>query len=181
MVVDNRSVVDYGHPEKWHSLARKAIRVNSDQEVAANVIRLANGDPKGTIDGWEQMDFVWGRLKDIQKERFWESDKENESGVTAPQDKKPNKEKLMHAITETVARIKQIHDECPPCTAFIVYSGNADPRDFRRLMDLQKQYKEEYKVKKWDELSVKWTDVEEQQMIQACRKARNGLGFMVVR
>ena len=88
---------------------------------------------------------------------------------------------LTRAVARTVAHISDIHLALPPCTAFIVYSGSGDPRETARLQALQQQFKKEYAVKKWDELSVRWTDVEEQALRTACRKARDGIGFVVVK
>jgi RNA exonuclease 1 len=48
------------------------------------------------------------------------------------------------------------------------------------MQELQKRFKEEYKVKKWDELSVRWTDVEERKLRAACDVARRGVGFITV-
>ena len=50
-----------------------------------------------------------------------------------------------------------------------------------RLQAMQQQFKREYKTKKWDELSVKWTDTEEQELKQAAKDARAGIGFMSVK
>jgi RNA exonuclease 1 len=50
-----------------------------------------------------------------------------------------------------------------------------------RLQAMQAQFKKEYKVKKWDQLSVKWTDVEEQALKRAVKEARNGIAFIGIR
>jgi RNA exonuclease 1 len=86
------------------------------------------------------------------------------------------------ATTDLVKRIQQIYDGLPPCTAFIVYSGSGDPREMSRLSNMHAQFKREYRTKKWDELSVKWTDTEEQAMKRAAKEAREGgVGFMVIK
>ena len=61
-----------------------------------------------------------------------------------------------------------------------MYSGTGDPREMARLQEMQRTFKREYATKKWDQLSVKWTDVEEQALKMACRKAREGLGFVTI-
>ncbi|KAF5022230.1 hypothetical protein F66182_5715, partial [Fusarium sp. NRRL 66182] len=45
------------------------------------------------------------------------------------------------------------------------------------------QWRKEYNTpgNKWDELSIKWTDVEEQALKEAARKARSGIGFIGVK
>jgi RNA exonuclease 1 len=49
------------------------------------------------------------------------------------------------------------------------------------MNELQKRFKEEYKVRKWDQLSVQWTDAEEQKLRASLQTARSGVGFMVVK
>lgn len=88
---------------------------------------------------------------------------------------------VQDATAALTKRIYEIYQSLPPCTAFIVYSGSGDPREMSRLQNMQQTFKREFKVKKWDQLSVKWTDEEEQQLKRAARKARNGLGFVTVK
>ncbi|TVY24601.1 putative exonuclease [Lachnellula hyalina] len=78
-------------------------------------------------------------------------------------------------------RLHQIYQALPPCTALIIYSGSGDPREMSRLQAMQTQFKKEYKIRKWDELSVKWTDTEEQALKRAARAARDGLAFIGVK
>ena len=82
------------------------------------------------------------------------------------------------ATTELTDHIAQIYEQLPPCTAFIVYSGSGDPREMSRLQAMQTQFKREFKVKKWDQLSVQWTDTEEQALKRAVRTARDGIAFI---
>lgn len=85
------------------------------------------------------------------------------------------------AISGLVSRLNKIYTSLPPCTAFIIYSGSGDPRDMSRLQAMQTQFKKEYKIKKWDQLSVRWTDTEEQALKRAVREARNGIAFIGVK
>ncbi|KAB8292138.1 hypothetical protein EYC80_007881 [Monilinia laxa] len=78
-------------------------------------------------------------------------------------------------------RIYKIYNSLPPCTAFILYSGSGDPREMVRYQKMKQQFQHEYKTTKWDQLSVKWTDVEEQAMNRAADEARNGIGFIAVK
>ncbi|KAL0257255.1 hypothetical protein SLS55_008065 [Diplodia seriata] len=93
----------------------------------------------------------------------------------------PSAVELAAAVQKTAQRLKEMYDELPPCTAFMVYSGSGDPREVTRLQEMKKQFHKEYKVKKWDEISVKWTDTEDQALRQACKRAREGVGFVVVK
>lgn len=88
---------------------------------------------------------------------------------------------IVTATATLTRRLSQIYAALPPCTAFIVYSGSGDPREMSRLQAMQAQFKREYKIKKWDQLSVKWTDVEEQALKKAVRQARDGLAFIGVK
>jgi RNA exonuclease 1 len=49
------------------------------------------------------------------------------------------------------------------------------------MQALHQQFRHEYRTKKWDQLSVKWTDVEEQQLRKASKKAREAVGFITVK
>jgi RNA exonuclease 1 len=84
-------------------------------------------------------------------------------------------------VRQTVAHVEEVWESLPPCTAFILYSGSGDPRDLSEMQALHQKFKEEYRVKKWDELSVRWTDVEEQKLRSACSRARMGIGFLAVK
>lgn len=88
---------------------------------------------------------------------------------------------LSEAAEGLTKRIAWIYDELPPCTAFMVYSGSGDPREMSKLQAMQTQFKREYKIKKWDQLSVKWTDTEEQALKRAVKIARDGVGFVCVK
>ena len=85
------------------------------------------------------------------------------------------------AIADLTRRLTQIHASLPPCTALIVFSGSGDPREMSRLQAMHLQYRREFNVKKWDQLSVKWTDNEAQALRRAVRQARNGIGFVGVK
>ncbi|KUJ11296.1 uncharacterized protein LY89DRAFT_723115 [Mollisia scopiformis] len=85
------------------------------------------------------------------------------------------------AAADLTNRITKIYESLPPCTAFIVYSGSGDPREMSRLQAMNATFKREFKIKKWDKLSVKWTDTEEQALRQAVKVARSGVGFICVK
>lgn len=90
--------------------------------------------------------------------------------------------KTIPSVTaDLTRRIAHIHSELPPCTALLIYSGSGDPREMSRLQAMQSQFKREYKIKKWDQLSVQWTDVEEQALRKAVAIARDGMGFIGVK
>ncbi len=88
---------------------------------------------------------------------------------------------IVTATADLTRRISKVYEALPPCTAFVIYSGSGDPREMSRMQAMQSQYKREYKFKKWDELSVKWTDTEEQALRKAIKVARDGVGFFGVK
>lgn len=98
----------------------------------------------------------------------------------APAKQKPVLEECLASVAE---RLKRIHDALPPCTVFIVFSGSGDPREMSRLQSMHAQWKREYNTPgtKWDQLSVKWTDREEQALKQAAKQAREGIAFVGVK
>ncbi|KAH7354716.1 hypothetical protein BKA65DRAFT_394455 [Rhexocercosporidium sp. MPI-PUGE-AT-0058] len=92
-----------------------------------------------------------------------------------------NETTLAAATADLTHRIANIYEELPPCTAFMIYSGSGDPREMSRLQAMHTQYKKEYRFKKWDDLSVKWTDTEEQALKRAFKVAREGVAFFSVK
>jgi RNA exonuclease 1 len=195
------AIVDYGTPERGYGKeATVAIGCSSDAEVLQGVCRAVNGDPDGKIVPGGGVDFTWARLRELESWRGWSNnnreypvvdalhhgsaaeDTIGEMASSSPQDDvQPSKPTLASKAGETVAHIKAIYEALPPCTLFIVYSGTGDPREVGRLQKLQAQYKKEFKVKKWDDLSIKWTDDEEQALRKAVEKARDGCGFLCVK
>jgi len=88
---------------------------------------------------------------------------------------------VSEVTAELTRRIAKIYDELPACTALVIFSGSGDPREMSRLQAMQAQFKREYKIKKWDQLSVQWTDTEEQGLKRAVAIARDGVGFISVK
>ncbi|KAF1813585.1 exonuclease [Eremomyces bilateralis CBS 781.70] len=199
------AVVDWGNPRKGHgNAAELSIGCGTDEEVVAGVQRAVskpsedNGIPIGGLD------FVWARFKELEAVRGWwnegrslemekfrrealkeyqtsgsKSEEDGAADASRPINLDPGS--LAKAVGRTVANITKIYESLPACTAFIVYSGTGDPRDLVRMQGLHQTFKREYQVKKWDQLSVKWTDTEDQALKAASRTARNGIGFMVVK
>jgi RNA exonuclease 1 len=224
------AAVDWGDPKKGPGgAATFVIGCKSDENVTEGVIRAINGDPDGKEIPGGGVDFVWGRLRELEALKgWWNNNKftnvkavekdgtlavdtkiETNKGATSeipktitteaaiptptsaplapassflppPVNLDPNTS-LTTATASLTRRIARIHAALPPCTAFIIYSGSGDPREMSRLQQMQTQFKREYKIKKWDELSVKWTDVEEQALKRAAKVARDGVGFIGIK
>jgi len=204
------AIVEYGTPERgFGKEATYKIACTTDEEIIQGVIRAANGDPPpGTEnesgDNEEEaesngqgrhdripaggVDFIWGRLRDLEALRGWNippapPDSESESTATngtAP-DSKESPDELHQTASRTLAHLLRLYTALPPRTLLITYSGTSDMRPLLRLQQLQTQFRKEFKVKKWDELSVKWTDTEEQQLRAAVDSARKGTGILAVK
>lgn len=170
----NGAVVDYGQPEKWYGAhATRTVAAKTDAEVTDGVLSCATG--------FGAMDFTWGRLRGLELLRGWHKITSPDGEALGPsKDGEPDTATLAAAVEEVVKNIKKVHDGLYQNTALIVYSGTGDPREMKRLMDMHKEFRAQYQVKKWDEIDVKWTDTEEQELKAAVKAARAGLGFMTV-
>ncbi|RPA89886.1 hypothetical protein L873DRAFT_1822063 [Choiromyces venosus 120613-1] len=176
-------IVDYGTPEKWWGpSAARVIQASDDAEVAAGILSSIRGDPPGTRDGHRKLDLVWGRMHFLETVRGWNKTAAPEEGPPIPiEDFEPSRAVLAQGVQSVTAQLKHIYDSLPPCTAFIVYSGTGDPRESRRLQDMQREHKRQYMTMKWDELTVKWTDTENQALTAATKIAREGIAFLTVK
>jgi RNA exonuclease 1 len=193
------AVVDWGDPRRgFGGAAEVCIGCNTDEDVVKGVQSVITGqgaaeDPRIPASG---VDFVWARFRELEALRGWwnksksadneELRKQALEAVTHAVDGDGRRADvsggvLATAVSRTVSRILSIHAALPACTAFIVYSGTGDPRELTRLQALQQQFKREYSVRKWDEISVSWTNVEEQALSRACREARASIGFLTVK
>ncbi|KAL9021910.1 MAG: hypothetical protein Q9185_000924 [Variospora sp. 1 TL-2023] len=178
------AIVDHGAPEKnFGQMAPFSIGCGSDAEVVQGVKRAVLGDPDGAKIPGGGVDFTWARMRELEACRRWSNNHRYDliqMEEPSTSDSEPSASELAAKVTSTVSNIRNIHASLPPCTLFVVYTGTGDPRELARLQQMQRTYKQEYKVKKWDELSVKWTDTEAQAMRKACKKARQGLGFVTI-
>ncbi|KAM7193748.1 RNA exonuclease 1 [Rhypophila sp. PSN 637] len=193
----------------WGDITRSAcnaatfkIPCNTDAEVEAGILRAVKGDPDGLEIPAGGTDFVWARMRELEAlQGWWNRNKlgSDETSGPPPADpadaempdnndvmggtSTPSVSPLEECLATLAQRLKRIHDALPPCTALFVLSGSGDPREMSRLQAIQTQFKKEYNTpgSKWDELSVKWTDVEDQALRKAVRVARCGIGFMTVK
>ncbi|RFU75607.1 hypothetical protein TARUN_6667 [Trichoderma arundinaceum] len=194
------AAVDWGDPTKGLGAgATHQLGCKSDEEVTTNIIRAVLGDEDGSVIRGGGVDFVWGRMRELEAlQGWWNKNRvensnsdggppgmdvdadpeavgtEAASGVSSP---------LEQALVRLTDRLVRIHAALPPCTAFMIYSGSGDPRRMAQLQQTHAQWRKEYNTpgKKWDELSVKWTDAEEQALKRAVQKARSGVGFLNVK
>lgn len=185
------AVVDWGSPERGYgSQATASIGCRDDEDVVKGVSSAINGDESNPSIPGGGVDFVWARLRDLELHRGWCTrmpDVNNADASTTldpPGEATPaTRAALAETVSRTVSRIVQIYESLPPCTLFMVYSGTGDPREIGRLQDMYKTHRAEFihGGKPWEELTVKWTDTEQQALKRACEKAREGCGFLCVK
>ncbi|RKF80705.1 putative exonuclease [Golovinomyces cichoracearum] len=207
------AAVDWGNPGKGPGAAANfSISCKSDEEVMEGVIRAIHGDIDGKEIPGGGVDFIWGRLRELEATKgWWNKNQQNSSHISQTMDNSPGGvhvkigieatsiksssesaiplsstshdcPKIMSKVTADLTnRIYKIYSSLPPCTAFVIYSGSGSPIEMSRLQSMQSTFKREYKIKKWDQLSVKWTDVEEQALRKAHLRARNGVGFLGIK
>ena len=163
---------------------------------------IHESDQSSSSSPSSKVTFVWARLRELEAFRgWWNRNRNSGSNVRTNRDQfsptpppPPNQSvsdeeasapptTLFSATKKTVSDIAAIYASLPTRTAFIVYTGSGDPRETARLQAQQQTYRREYTnmKKKWDELSVQWTDVEEKQLREACTRARRGIGFIGVK
>lgn len=180
------AMIDWGDPMKGAGAASNyPIGCKSDDEVVQGVERALFGDPLAEQIPAGGVDFVFARFRELEALQGWWN--RNRSGIESgldllfpPDLSGMPLETCLRNLTE---RIKHIYDSLPPCTAFIIFSGSGNPREMSRLQAMQAQYKQEYNRpgSNWDDLSVKWTDLEDQALRKAVGFARNGIGFIGVK
>jgi RNA exonuclease 1 len=175
------AIVEYGAPEKGLGrLASVLVGCRNDDEVTEGVMRMVKGDDV-------KMNFIFGRLRAM--DRVGERDRSSKIHTATAVDTNGENESQIRegekdvddVVASTVARLGRIHAGLPPSTLFMVFSGPGDMKEVARLQNMQKQYRKEFKVKKWDELSVKWTDNELQALIKATEEARKGCALVCIK
>jgi len=184
------AMIDYGTPERGFGKdATHTVGCQNDDDIVKGVIRAVKGDdyfdfeiPAGGVD------YVWGRLRALEYARGWvngaapqlpEERQKDNSGTNDTGDEDQDK---LNAITnEILERVQQIYNALPEKSLLVLFSGTADVQPVMRLQAQQQQYRKEFKVKKWDELTIKWTDTEEQALKKACEDARKGWAVCAIK
>lgn len=180
------AAVDWGEPARGYGGgATYALGCANDEDVTANVLRAVNGDPDGREVRGGGVDFTWARFRELEaRQGWWNSNRaENSNSDGGPPQETEDDGSLDAAVRRLTARVERIYAALPPCTALIIYTGSGDPRRMAQLQAMHGQWRKEYNTpgRKWDELSVKWTDVEDQELKKAVQRARSGIGFITVK
>jgi RNA exonuclease 1 len=187
------AAVDWGDLERNQcSAATFKIPCTSDVDVEAGIIRAVKGDADGLEIPGGGVQFVWARMRELEElQGWWNRNKMTDDQAGGPPnasngdaaDKENEGSQLESKLTELTQRLARIHAALPPCTGFMVFSGTGDPREMSRLQAQHTAFRKEYNTpgSNWNELSVQWTDVEDQALKKAVRKARSGIGFVGVK
>ena len=190
--VRTSAAVDWGEPSKGPGAgATHALGCRSDDEVADAVVRAVKGDAGGEEIRAGGVDFVWARMRELEALRGWWNKNRAHDGSGPPdlehlyigEGDDAGVSPVEVCLRRLVGRLEKIYEALPPCTALVLLSGSGDPREMSRLQGLKAKWRQEYNTpgSKWDQLSVKWTDAEEQMLKRAVRKARGGVGFVGVK
>ncbi|KAG5360413.1 putative exonuclease [Yarrowia sp. B02] len=194
-------VVDFGNPQWTQGNATKSISCEKDAEVCDGL--LENVDEHDFCWGrFKKLEYElgWNRKKtkpktEEEKKEGEEKDEDKKEEKEEKEDKKEVKEeekydshdpstypaRLNDTMTELNKQLQQIYDALPKRTALVVFSGSGDPLEMLALRQQKHDFQQEFKVKKWDELSIQWTDVEVQNLKRAAKKARTGLSFIKIK
>lgn len=157
-VVENGSRGNMFHGDK----VRSSVSVNSDEEVVDQIAEALKTDHG----------FVWGKLKDLEVVSKW---KDNSSTEV------PTDEEITPALEKFDQNVKKLWGNLPPCTALMIITGSGDPREMSTLFAKRKEYEQQLKEKKWDDIDVKWMDEDQQAYTLAVDKARTGLAFVAIK
>ncbi|KAL8948902.1 MAG: hypothetical protein Q9222_004949, partial [Ikaeria aurantiellina] len=163
-------IIDHGN--NFGNMAGFCIDCSTDAEVVGAVKRAVKGDTDGAYIPGGGVDFTWARMRELETLRGWSNNHrydflQMEKSADTTGDPEPKTSELAAKVASTVSLIHDVHASLPPCTLLVVYSGTGDPRDLARMQQIQRTFKTEFKTKKWDQLSVKWTDTEEQALKRA--------------
>ncbi|RPA82616.1 hypothetical protein BJ508DRAFT_414036 [Ascobolus immersus RN42] len=165
------ALVDWGNAAFHSQGAQITAGCANDEEVVENVRKIMNPS-----DAKDLPDILWTRLRSLEFARGWQSNRDD-----AGEPKIVTTQAVIDATASVTKNLKAIYESLPIGTAFIVYSGIGDPRQQAHYNAMHRQYKTEFKVRKWDDLTIKWTDVEEQALAEGIRMGRDGLSFLTVK
>ncbi|KAH8885126.1 RNA exonuclease [Thozetella sp. PMI_491] len=182
------AAVDWGDLNRSAcSAATFAIPCKSDREVEEGIIRAVKGDPDGKEIPGGGVDFVYGRMRELEViQGWWNRNRlspDDPSGPPSPDELRKqydtSKPPLEACLQDVAHRLQRIYNALPPCTLFIVMSGSGDPRELSRLQGQQQQWRKEVASRvPWNKMSVEWTQNEDTAIRKALSVARNGIAFV---
>ncbi|RMD39616.1 hypothetical protein DV735_g5510, partial [Chaetothyriales sp. CBS 134920] len=173
------AMVDYGNPERsFGQHATVKVGCQDDDDITRGLLDILH---KENDDTSQQLSFIWGRLRDLEKARGWDSNKDRHNLPDPGLDEEDKAEQIQTAATDTVRRLHSIYQALPASTVLLIYPGPGDMTEVLRLQNMHKEYQREFKVKKWDKLTVQWTDTEAQALRKAFDVARQGWSVLGIK
>jgi RNA exonuclease 1 len=200
------AIVENGIPSKGlGKLASIHVGCQDDEEITNAIVERMTAT--GPMD---KVNFLFGQLRDLVPPKRLSSISEIEPGaeattieeastaaegtdhpshVNGADTASSNGQALVETLppgsqssgSATVTNLVRIYRSLAPSTLFVVLPMFGDMTEVNRLRNQRRQYQREFKVKKWDELSVQWTDVEQQALMKATDIARRGSGLVCLK
>ncbi|RMZ84492.1 hypothetical protein DV737_g1080, partial [Chaetothyriales sp. CBS 132003] len=171
------AIVDYGNPERgFGQHATLKVACQDDHDITQGLLDILHKE--NNDDTPQHLAFLWGRLRDLEKARGWDSNKDRYTFSNHAAGEDDQSEHIQAAAADTVRRLCSIYQALPSSTVLLIYPGPGDMSEVLRLQNMHKEYQREFKVKKWDELTVQWTDTEAQALRQAFDVARQGWSIL---
>ncbi|RMZ89611.1 hypothetical protein DV736_g3155, partial [Chaetothyriales sp. CBS 134916] len=170
------AIVDYGNPQRgFGQHATVKVACQDDRDITQGLLDILHQE---NDDAPQHLAFIWARLRELEKARGWDSNKDRYTFSNPAPAEHDRPEQIQTAATDTVQRLCSIYQALPSSTALLIYPGPGDMTEVLRLQNMHKEYQREFKVKKWDELTVQWTDTEAQALRRAFDLARQGWSIL---
>jgi len=177
------AVVDYGNPAAMHgSKATSVVACTNDGEVVEGV--------KETVQSHH---FVFARMMRLADLNGWTTPKQNansDSAAPAPPPGEPSTqdpEELRKTLDDLNTHLKSIHACLPPKTAFIIFTGHADPRKMSALNQRKNAFETLIKAGMSPEQiaasgkDVRWTTQDARELESEVEIAKRGLVFLGIK
>ncbi|WBW74221.1 3'-5'- exoribonuclease Rex1 [Schizosaccharomyces osmophilus] len=171
------AIADYGNPEACiGKAAHKNVSCSNDDEIISAAVTLS-----------DMHNFVWARLREVEQVAQWNVNRANQKqsngtdSDTSAGEQDNDEVNYSQALVHLNRRIRLLYDSLPSGTLFMIYTGTGNPIEMSRLNSIRQTFRKEYQTKKWDELSVQWTDEENAKLINSVENTRNGLSFFTVK
>lgn len=150
---------------KWTETSASLIHCSTDAEIVDKTVANCN-----------KANFIWSRLTHLHNLRS--VPKSDETGSNESLDIGAAIEGEFEALN---SNLKRIYDSLPAYTMMLVWTGFGDQRRMRELHAQKRQFQMDYNTKKWDQLSVSWSDKDNQALLRATEKARMGAAFVTLK
>ncbi|KAH8114295.1 hypothetical protein DFH11DRAFT_1727273 [Phellopilus nigrolimitatus] len=173
------AVVDRGNPATWHGAgASRTVACATDEEVA-----------KGVLQCIDDSDFIWARFSGLAEAQNWLQQKSaTEDAKAAP----PDANAIDSALKTLNAHVSIVHASLPARTAFVVFTGHADPRTMVELQARKAAFEGALRTTQAAGAGggvgagtvpegVRWTMADVRALEEAVERARRGMLFLCLK